>query len=269
MKTRFFTGLVFVIIILGSVFSGFSYFSLLFCLITALCLWEFSKLVLSDSSLKTKLILVLLGLFPYFFMLLFLKNQISSKEFLLFPVLFFAVFIIELLNGKGHSIENMGYYAMATLYIGIPFAILLVISMENSTYMPGRVAGLLFLTWANDSGAYLAGNLFGKHPLMKRISPKKTWEGFMGGLFFALLFGFALSYMPLTGLKASDWWFLAVIISVFGPVGDLIESLLKREKQAKDSGSLLPGHGGFLDRFDAFIFHLPFCAIYLFWFAIK
>jgi phosphatidate cytidylyltransferase len=91
----------------------------------------------------------------------------------------------------------------------------------------------------------------------------------MGGLFFALLFGFALSYMPFTGLKASDWWFLAVIISVFGPVGDLIESLLKREKQAKDSGSLLPGHGGFLDRFDAFIFHLPFCAIYLFWFANK
>jgi phosphatidate cytidylyltransferase len=163
----------------------------------------------------------------------------------------------------------MGYYAMATIYIGIPFAILLVISMENITYMPGRVAGLLFLTWANDSGAYLAGNLFGKHPLMKRISPKKTWEGFMGGLFFALLFGFALSYMPFTGLKASDWWFLALIVSVFGPIGDLVESLLKREKQAKDSGSLLPGHGGFLDRFDAFIFHLPFCAIYLFWFANK
>jgi phosphatidate cytidylyltransferase len=267
MKRRFFTGLVFVLITLGCVFSGFSYFSLLFSLITALCLWEFSKLVLGESTLNTKLILVLLGLFPYFFALMFIHNQISGKEFLLFPVLFFTIFLLELLNGKGHSIENMGYYAMAILYIGIPFAILLWISMKNAEYMPGRIAGLLFLTWANDSGAYIAGNLFGKHPLMKRISPKKTWEGFMGGMFFALLFGFALSYMPLTGLQSLDWWILALIISVFGPVGDLIESMLKREKQAKDSGNLLPGHGGFLDRFDAFIFHIPFCALYLYWFS--
>jgi phosphatidate cytidylyltransferase len=161
----------------------------------------------------------------------------------------------------------MGYFALSTLYIGVPFALLLWISMENAVYLPGRVAGLLFLTWANDSGAYLTGNLFGKHPLMRRISPKKTWEGFLGGLFFALLFAFFLSYMPSTGLNPSDWWFLALIISIFGPVGDLIESLIKREKQVKDSGNLLPGHGGFLDRFDAFIFHIPFVALYLYWFA--
>jgi phosphatidate cytidylyltransferase len=158
---------------------------------------------------------------------------------------------------------------MATIYIGVPFAILLWISMDSNVYLPGRVAGLLFLTWANDSGAYISGKLFGKYPLMKRISPKKTWEGFIGGLIFAILFAFALTYMPYTDLQITHWCVLALIVSVFGPIGDLVESLLKREKQAKDSGSLLPGHGGFLDRFDAFIFHLPFCAIYLFWFVNK
>ena len=85
----------------------------------------------------------------------------------------------------------------------------------------------------------------------------------------SIIFAFALTYMPYTNLQITHWCVLALIVSVFGPIGDLVESLLKREKQAKDSGSLLPGHGGFLDRFDAFIFHLPFCAIYLFWFVNK
>jgi len=269
MKRRFFTGLVFVLVILGSVLIGFSYFSLLFCLIAALCLWEFSKLVLIDSTLNSKLILVILGLFPYFFTFMFINNLVSEKDFLLFPVMFFTLFLLELIRGKGHSIENMGNYAMAVIYIGIPFALLLWMSIDNGDYMRGRMAGLLFLTWANDTGAYIAGNIFGKHLLMKRISPKKTWEGFFGGMFLALLFGYASSYMPSTGLQTIDWWILALIISIFGPVGDLIESLLKREKQAKDSSNLLPGHGGFLDRFDAFIFHITFCALYLYWFANK
>lgn len=267
MKRRFFTGLVFVIVILGCVFGGFPYFSMLFGLIAALCLWEFSTLVFEGSSSNTRLLLVILGLFPYTMAFLHLNHLISGKEMLLFPALFFIIFISELWLGKGRAIENMGYFALSSLYIGVPFAVLLWISMENAVYLPGRVAGLLFITWANDSGAYMAGNLFGKHPLMQRISPKKTWEGFIGGLFFALLFAFALSFMPSTGLNPLDWWFLSVIISIFGPVGDLIESLVKREKQAKDSGNLLPGHGGFLDRFDAFIFHIPFVALYLYWFA--
>jgi phosphatidate cytidylyltransferase len=267
MKRRFFTGLVFVLIILGSVFSGFAYFSLLFGCIAGLCLWEFAQLVLHDTPVTSKLISVIIGLFPLIFMLMFLSDQVSSKYFLLFPVLFFTVFLVELWNGSGKSIENMGYHALATVYIGIPFAIFIWMSIHQSVYLPGRIAGLLFLTWANDTGAYISGNLWGRHPLMKRISPKKTWEGFAGGVVMALLFGFALSYMPLSGLKSADWWYLAIIISIFGPVGDLIESMLKRERQAKDSGNLLPGHGGFLDRFDALIFHIPFCALYLFWSA--
>ena len=269
MKTRFFTGLVFVLVTLTCVFSGFPYFSLLFFFIAALCLFEFSKLVMNDSSMSTKLIVVILGLFPFILMVLYLNNQFLERYLMLYPALYFIIFTLALFFGKGHSIENMGYIAMATIYLGVPFAILLWISMDANMYLPGRVAGLLFLTWANDTGAYISGKLFGKYPLMKRISPKKTWEGFIGGLIFAIIFAFALSYMPYTNLQITHWCVLALIISVFGPIGDLVESLLKREKQAKDSGSLLPGHGGFLDRFDAFIFHLPFCAIYLFWFVNK
>lgn len=269
MKTRFFTGLVFVLVTLTCVFSGFAYFSFLFFFIAGLCLFEFSKLVINDASTSTKLIVVILGLFPFILMVLYLNNHFLERDLVLYSALYFIIFTMALFFGKGHSIENMGYIAMATIYIGTPFAILLWISMDGHVYLPGRVAGLLFLTWANDSGAYISGKLFGKYPLMKRISPKKTWEGFVGGLIFAILFAFALSYMPYTGLHVRHWWILALIVSVFGPIGDLVESLLKREKQAKDSGSLLPGHGGFLDRFDAFIFHLPFCAIYLFWFVNK
>lgn len=269
MKTRFFTGLVFVLVTLTCVFSGFAYFSFLFFFIVGLCLFEFSKLVINDASTSTKLIVVILGLFPFILMVLYLNNHFLERDLVLYSALYFIIFTMALFFGKGHSIENMGYIAMATIYIGTPFAILLWISMDGHVYLPGRVAGLLFLTWANDSGAYISGKLFGKYPLMKRISPKKTWEGFVGGLIFAILFAFALSYMPYTGLHVRHWWILALIVSVFGPIGDLVESLLKREKQAKDSGSLLPGHGGFLDRFDAFIFHLPFCAIYLFWFVNK
>lgn len=267
MKKRFFTGLVFVIVTLGSIFLGFNYFSLLFALITLLCLWEFSVLVLNKTALKSKLLLVLLGFFPFMAMFLFINDQISGKELLLFPVFFSFIFITELIEGKGHSIENMGNYAMGSIFLGLPFAILLWLSMDGDLYLPGRISGLLFLTWANDSGAYIAGNLFGKNLLMERVSPKKTWEGFLGGLFFTFLFAMALGWMPQTGLTIENWLYLAAIVSIFGPIGDLIESLLKRERQAKDSGSLLPGHGGFLDRFDAFIFHLPFCAIYIFWFV--
>ena len=269
MKTRFFTGLVFVLVTLTFVFSGFASFSLLFFFIAALCLFEFSKLVINDTSTSTKLIVVILGLFPFILMVPYLNNHFLERDLMLYPALYFIIFTLALFFGKGHSIENMGYIAMATIYIGVPFAILLWIGMDDDIYLPGRVAGLLFLTWANDSGAYISGKLFGKYPLMKRISPKKTWEGFVGGLIFAIIFAFALTYMPYTNLQITHWCVLALIVSVFGPIGDLVESLLKREKQAKDSGSLLPGHGGFLDRFDAFIFHLPFCAIYLFWFVNK
>jgi phosphatidate cytidylyltransferase len=121
---------------------------------------------------------------------------------------------------------------------------------------------LLLLTWMNDTGAYLVGSNFGRRMLFPRISPKKTWEGTIGGV--VITFITAASFCAFSGeLRLFDWMVLAAFVSVFGTLGDLVESMLKRSVGVKDSGNLLPGHGGVLDRFDAFIFVLPFAAAYL------
>ncbi|TAK40283.1 MAG: phosphatidate cytidylyltransferase, partial [Saprospiraceae bacterium] len=120
------------------------------------------------------------------------------------------------------------------------------------------------LTWMNDTGAYIIGSLFGKHLLFSRISPKKTWEGTFGGIAITFLVAFLFCVFT-NELRFRDWIILGAIVSIFGSVGDLVESMLKRSVGVKDSGNLLPGHGGVLDRFDAFIFVLPFAAAYLLW----
>ena len=120
------------------------------------------------------------------------------------------------------------------------------------------------MTWANDTGAYLIGSQIGRTKLFPRISPKKTWEGSAGGVLVTFLAGYLLSRI-FSDISLVDWCVLAGIVSIFGSLGDLVESMLKRSLQIKDSGNLLPGHGGFLDRFDAFIFLLPFAAAYLLW----
>ena len=124
------------------------------------------------------------------------------------------------------------------------------------------VISLLLLTWINDTAAYALGSRYGKYPFFPRISPKKTWTGAVGGLIFDLLLATIL-YFTVGKLLLWQWLTLAVVASTFGNVGDLFESMLKRSLNVKDSGTLLPGHGGFLDRFDAFIFSLPFSFLYL------
>ena len=129
-------------------------------------------------------------------------------------------------------------------------------------FTPNIVAGMLFLTWANDSFAYIIGSKIGKTPFFLRISPKKTWEGTIGGAVMCLLTS-AIIAQFFTQLSLTNWVIIGAIIAVFGTIGDLVESLLKRSVGVKDSGSFMPGHGGFLDRFDAFIFCIPFVYFYL------
>ena len=120
------------------------------------------------------------------------------------------------------------------------------------------------MTWMNDTAAYIVGSQIGKTPLFPRISPKKTWEGTLGGLAGTLILAFLLNEY-FEELILRDWLILAILVGLFGSLGDLVESMLKRSFAIKDSGRLLPGHGGFLDRFDGFIFMLPFAAAYIVW----
>ncbi|MDX1911562.1 MAG: phosphatidate cytidylyltransferase, partial [Saprospiraceae bacterium] len=133
----------------------------------------------------------------------------------------------------------------------------------GNIYYPNRVLGLLLLVWINDVGAYLLGSRWGSTKLLERISPKKTWEGTIGGALFAVAGGYALSYF-IPDYSTRQWLALGLCAALGSNLGDLVESMLKRSVGVKDSGTILPGHGGFLDRFDAFIFTVP-----LYWLALR
>ncbi len=149
---------------------------------------------------------------------------------------------------------------MGICYISIPMSLLTNIAYHGVHYSPGRVFCLILFIWAADTGAYFAGKNFGKHKLAPSISPGKTWEGWAGGAALTLLVGWAAGYF-LPDIPLSHRLVAAGVVAVFGPLGDLAESMLKRSAGVKDSGTFLPGHGGLLDRFDAFLLVLPVLAL--------
>jgi phosphatidate cytidylyltransferase len=154
---------------------------------------------------------------------------------------------------------------MAVVYISLPLGLLMFFFnpvVMSGPFHYGKALGFLVILWLNDTGAYLVGSLIGKHKLFERISPGKTWEGSAGGALFALLTAWGLSFI-FKQLDVSQWMILSLIIVVTGTLGDLVESMLKRSLALKDSGDILPGHGGILDRFDAVLLSAPFVFVYL------
>jgi phosphatidate cytidylyltransferase len=270
---RAFTALVFVLVMLGGLFGGRYSFALLFAVITALCLWEYLGLVLDRHSrrdLWRKLLGVGMGLVPFIMATVVQLNLIDNPEdfilisALLFSPFIFTAFIYELYMGSEQPFTNIAFIFLGLIYIGVPFALLDLIAFNGEHFYANTVFGLLLMSWANDTGAYLVGSQFGKHRLFERISPKKTWEGTIGGMVITLLLAFGLHFV-FDELRMVDWLVIGTIVAIFGTLGDLVESMLKRSVHIKDSGTLLPGHGGILDRFDGFIFILPFVAAYLLW----
>lgn len=283
MRQRAISAAIFVIAMLGGVFGGAKAFYVLFALITGSCLWEFHGLLFQGDRHKrfrrgagTLLGVLpflvygskLFGLFvplaggaqfdPYLFVA-DLSDNVSPilMSLILLLLLAFVLFAVELFLVSDTPIDNLGRYLLGIVYIGVPFSLLITISYWHDNYAPMRVLGLLLLTWANDTMAYVIGSKIGRTPFFPRISPKKTWEGTLGGMVATVLLALILSQWVLD-FSISEWLLLAGIVSVFGVMGDLVESMFKRSLQVKDSGNFLPGHGGFLDRFDSFIFVLPF-----------
>lgn len=270
---RALTAVIFVAIMVGGLFGGHYSFVALFLLITGLCLWEYLGLVLENAGKKDlirKLLGLGMGILPFVLASIVQLNLISDREnfivlaSILFSPFVFLSFVYELYTGSEKPFTNIAYLILGVFYIGIPFALLDFVAFSGEYFYATTVLGLLLITWTNDTMAYLIGSQIGKTPLFPRISPKKTWEGTLGGAAVSFIVAYLLSlYIP--ELSLVNWMMLALIIAVFGSLGDLVESMLKRSHQIKDSGSLLPGHGGFLDRFDGFIFMLPFAAAYLLW----
>lgn len=264
------TAVIFVLVMLVGLFIGKMSFILLFAIITTLCLWEYLNLVLVHNTRRDWIRIFIglaFGMSPFVLasiMHIALDNNdkfVILTSVLFFPLIFLA-FIYELFSASEKPFQNVAFMVLGMVYIGAPFSLLNFIAFNGNDFNVWPIFGLLLLTWMNDTGAYLIGSKLGKTPLLPRISPKKTWEGTLGGV--AVTFGVGYLFCALTGeLRLQDWMILSAIVAVFGSIGDLIESMLKRSLGIKDSGSLLPGHGGMLDRFDAFIFLLPFAAAYL------
>jgi phosphatidate cytidylyltransferase len=286
MKQRVISAIIFVIGMLAGVFGGAKAFYVLFSMITAGCLWELMGLLFhaENNHLKARQIIgTSLGCLPFlvygskiFNLFLPLPTADGAKfspylfvadlsenanpifmSIVVLLLLFFLLFIVELFLQSKQPFTNMGNYLLGVVYIGVPFALLITISLWRDDYAPMRVFGLLFLTWTNDTMAYMLGSQIGKTPFFARISPKKTWEGTLAGIVCTYIVAILMS-LWIKDFGLWEWLLLASCVAVFGTLGDLVESMFKRSIAIKDSGSILPGHGGFLDRFDSFIFTLPF-----------
>jgi len=179
----------------------------------------------------------------------------------------FALFIVGLYDKSGTHVENIVWEIGGIVYVAVPMALLTALPLSGVygtiIYTPSILLSILFIVWANDVGAYLTGVAFGRRKLFERISPNKSWEGFFGGVACAILVGGICGYASAPSPNSILVWAGAgAVIAISGVFGDLIESMLKRSVGIKDSGNILPGHGGFLDRFDALILAAPFVYTY-------
>lgn len=175
----------------------------------------------------------------------------------------FVPFIIEVFRAKEHPLRNIAATLMGIIYVALPMSLMLFIPLllSGGVWRAEAFLFYLFIVWGNDVFAYLVGVSIGKHRMCERISPKKSWEGFVGGIIGALAMG-ALGNVVVGGGYLL-WLGLALIVAISSVLGDLVESMFKREAGIKDSGNILPGHGGMLDRFDALIISVPFAFVYL------
>jgi phosphatidate cytidylyltransferase len=229
--------------------------------------------IIRNSGVKPRMIPGLAaGIAVYLIASMVAAGIIPLNTFLFIIPLIILIMIVELYRVQEKPFDSLAHTFFPLLYTSVPFTLFpfaafshtgldSIIPHAGITFSPGIIIGFFLLIWANDTGAYLAGVTMGRHRLMESISPKKTWEGFFGGFTLALVVAWLLSGW-LGVVDRAGWMVISSIVSIAGTYGDLIESMLKRSGGVKDSGAILPGHGGFLDRFDSTIISFPL--VYLF-----
>ncbi|AKD02907.1 phosphatidate cytidylyltransferase [Pontibacter korlensis] len=262
LNQRIIVGVLGAALFVGSIwYSEWTYY-LLFLGLTLLGISEFYTLVGVQGMRPNKPLGLMLG--GVFFTSVFLVQKDSAPGELLYlslPLLF-LVFIAEMYRKKPQPFTNIAFTITGAAYVAGPFGLLHLLGYLGGEYSWQPILGLMLLIWASDTGAYIAGKNFGKHKLFERVSPGKTWEGWIGGTILAVLVGYGMSFVFMD-LEVYQWIGMAVLVAIFGVLGDLSESMLKRSLGVKDSGTLLPGHGGLLDRFDSLLMAIPFIVAFL------
>lgn len=259
---RALSGFLFIALIIGSIlFTQYSFVSV-FSLICGWSVYEFHKLTNRPLEVDVSFFSSILGAGILFLIsYLFASGVVRYPAYSIYGLYVVIVLIAELYRKKQNPVNNWAYFVLGQAFIALPFALLNFI-LFISDYQPLILLAVFVTIWVNDTGAYLVGVSIGKHRLFERISPKKSWEGFFGGAAAALISGYVFSlFIPQISLL--NWLIFSEIIVVFGTFGDLMESLVKRTVNVKDSGNVIPGHGGLLDRFDSMLLAAPVVFIFL------
>ncbi len=271
---RTITGIIFVAAIVAS-FLRPEAMVLLFSIVTGLTVWEFTGLVNEREHVTVNRFICTVAAVYLFFAMTYYCSDLyggAAKSVVFIPYLVTIIYLLisELYLKQTDPIEDWAYTMLSQMYIALPLSLLNVLAFTATpegtvTFNPLLPLSVFVFLWVNDSGAYCIGSLIGRHKLFPRISPGKSWEGSIGGAVFVLAAAYAIHYfldVPVTNLY--HWLGLGLVVVVFGTWGDLVESLLKRTLGVKDSGDILPGHGGMLDRFDSALLAIPASVVYLY-----
>ncbi len=255
--TRALSGFLYVLILLVSIFVSKYTFLGIFLIFGMISIYEFQKLI----HLRNK------RLYLIFLFLLGLLNVFQDRIYVIIPFLILTIItelylVKDLVTIRIIPMFEQRKYRTSIFYLITCIVFLTLVPNYSGEYQPLIIAGAFLITWTNDTFAYLVGKNFGKHKLLERISPKKTIEGFIGGFLFSILAGYLIAILSHT-LSIAIWLIISIIMSIFGTLGDLIQSKFKRQAGVKDSGTIMPGHGGIYDRLDSVIFASPFLYAFL------
>jgi len=263
--TRALSGTVYVALIVGSIYWGQLAFAITFLAISILAFLEFLQMA-KYQKIRPEFSVAMVSAFIIYMSIASVSLNYAPSYILVINIPFLSLLAItELFRKKNRPLLNITYSFFALIYIILPLASLSYIYKFNTSIeegFPSILLGFFILIWVNDTAAYLFGITMGRNKLFEKISPKKTWEGFVGGALICLVVAFLYSVF-VSELNYTHWIAIASIVVIFGTLGDLIESMIKRSMKVKDSGNIIPGHGGLLDRIDSILLSAPIVLTYL------
>jgi len=280
--TRSKTAVIFVAVMLGGIWWNQWSFTVLMLTILSFSIWEYYKVmeaVIEKNRVSSfyKYLALIFGIGLFAASSFPLMHIVGGGDDFSTGLTFISVYVampfipafifllMELFADSKTPFQNTGINILGFFYIAVPVSLTNFLSFYYSdNYNPWLIIGIILLIWCNDAFAYLVGSVIGKHKMVPRLSPGKTWEGTIGGIFCNFIAAYLISILFPVELELKHWLVIAAITGIFATTGDLVESMMKRSLNIKDTGTIFPGHGGMLDRFDAFFFAIPFVAAYLF-----